>query len=266
MAAVDDTAISAESIQSVSALSSGGKSSSAKEVKSSVQTATRVGHGSNSVNALQNGGYPVATQSAGTTLDAASLVRDSAGTHGTTNSVNGIAGGTTNAAAASTTHETFAALDAGTTTGTTTWIHAGAQRAEAGYQDPSLGWVGVRAELGGGGVHAALVPGSADAAQTLGGHLAGLNNYLDEQHTPVATLTVDASAGRGSDSGFGQGTQQQAGQNNGQGANSESQTNTLSSPPSMAAVASSEISTDTGRAEASDRTSGLGGRYVSVMA
>jgi hypothetical protein len=182
------------------------------------------------------------------------------------NSAHGIAGSTTSSAAASTAHETFVALDTETTTGTPAWIHAGAQRAEAGFQDPSLGWVGVRAELGGGGVHAALVPGSADAAQTLGGHLAGLNSYLDEQHTPVATLTMAASADRGSDSGVGQGTQQQAGQNNGQGANSESQTNTWSSPPAESAVASVEISTETGKRETSDQASGQGGRYVSVMA
>lgn len=264
--AVDDPAMSAETGQSVGAFSSGGKSGLTREVQSSVQTATRTTHGTNSVDALQSGSHPVATQSGGTALDAAAVTRDPGGAHGAMNTVHGIAGGTTSSAAASTAHETFAALDAETTTGTTTWIHAGAQRAEAGFQDPSLGWVGVRAELGGGGVHAALVPGSADAAKTLGGHLAGLNSYLDEHHTPVATLTMAASADRGSDSGVGQGTEQQAGQNSGQGANSESQTNAWPSPPATAAVASAEISTDTGRREASDPASGLGGKYVSVMA
>jgi len=264
--AVDDSAMSAETGQSIGALSPGGKSGSVKGVLSSVQTATRAPHGTNSVDALQPGSHLVATQSAGTTLDTAALARDPGGAHGAMNTAHGIAGGTTSSASASTAHETFAALDAETPTGTTTWIHAGAQRAEAGFQDPSLGWVGVRAELGGGGVHAALVPGSADAAQTLGGHLAGLNSYLDEHHTPVATLTMAASADRGSDSGVGQGTEQQAGQNNGQGAHSGSQPNTWSSPPATAAVASAEISTDTGRREANDPASGLEGRYVSVMA
>jgi hypothetical protein len=264
--AVDDAAMSAESGQSAGALTSGGKSGLARGVQSSVQIATRTTHGTNSVDPLQSGSHPVATQTAGTALDAAALAHDPNGAHGAMNTVHGNAGSATSSAAASTAHETFAALDADTTTGTTTWIHAGAQRAEAGFQDPSLGWVGVRAELGGGGVHAALVPGSADAAQTLGGHLAGLNSYLNEQHTPVATLTMAASADRGSDSGVGQGTQQQAGQNHGQGPNTESQTNISSSLPATAAVASAEISTDTGRREASDPASGLGGRYVSVMA
>jgi len=262
----NDSAMSAETGQSANALYSGGKSGLAREAKSYVQTATRVAHGSNSVDAFQFGSREVVAQSAGTALDAAALTRDPSGAHGAMNTAHGIAVSTTNYAAASTAHETFAALDAETTAGTTTWIHAGAQRAEVGFQDPSLGWVGVRAELGGGGVHAALVPGSADAAQTLGGHLAGLNSYLDEQHTPVATLTMAALADHGSESGVGQGTQQQAGQNNGQGANSESQTNTCSSPPVTSAVASVEISAETGRQETGNQISGLGGRYVSVMA
>ncbi len=67
--------------------------------------------------------------------------------------------------------------------------------------------------------HASLVPGSADAAQALSGHLAGLNSYLAEQHMPVAALTVAAFAdGESSDAGAGQNMQQQAGQNSGQGA------------------------------------------------
>ena len=258
--------VSAESGQSAAALLNEEKAGMAKGVQSPAPAATRAVHGLGAAEALQHGSHSLAGESTGTALDAAALARDPAGAHGAVNTAHGIAGSATSSAAASTAHETFAALDAETTTGTTTWIHAGAQRAEAGFQDPSLGWVGVRAELGGGGVHAALVPGSADAAQTLGGHLSGLNSYLDEQHTPVATLTMAASADRGSESGVGQGTQQQAGQNNGHGAHSESQTDTRPGPPAMAAVAPVEISAETGRREASDMASGLGGRYVSVMA
>ncbi len=96
----------------------------------------------------------------------------------------------------STAQATFAALDTGSSPGTTTWVHAGTRSAEAGFQDPTLGWVGVRADASGGGVHASLVPGSAEAAVTLGGHLAGLNSYLAEQHTPVDSITLAAPEDR----------------------------------------------------------------------
>jgi hypothetical protein len=58
--------------------------------------------------------------------------------------------------------------------------------------------VGVRADSGGGSVHASLVPGSAEAAQTLGSHLAGLNDYLAERHPAVGTVTVAGHEGSGS--------------------------------------------------------------------
>src|ERR1035437_9923409 len=103
--------------------------------------------------------------------------------------------------------DTFAALDAEIASPTTTWTHAGSHRAEAGYLDPALGWVGVRAEASGGGVHAAVVPGSTEAAQTLGGQLSGLNSYLAEHHGQSATVTLAApeSGHGGPGSGQGQG-------------------------------------------------------------
>ena len=74
----------------------------------------------------------------------------------------------------------------------------------------------VRADLSVSGVHAAVVPGSADAAQALSGHLAGLSAYLSEQHTPVATLTMAAPGNSGIEAGpdqsMGQGMQQSYGQ------------------------------------------------------
>ena len=83
--------------------------------------------------------------------------------------------------------ETFAALDA---MPPTAWLHTGARRAEAGYFDPALGWVGIRAEAVGSGFHAAVTPGSAEAAQVLGSHLPGLNAWLSEHHGPSATVTM----------------------------------------------------------------------------
>ena len=86
--------------------------------------------------------------------------------------------------------ETFEALDASSSTIAPTWIHAGTHTAEAGYQDPALGWVGIRAQSNASGIHATLVPGSADAAQSIGIHLAGLNSYLTARHVPVQSLTM----------------------------------------------------------------------------
>lgn len=86
----------------------------------------------------------------------------------------------------------FASIDAGRNVPAPTWIHAGARHAEAGYLDPSLGWISVRADAATSGVHAALVPASSEAAQVLGNHLAGLNNYLAERHGDAATVTMAA--------------------------------------------------------------------------
>ena len=99
--------------------------------------------------------------------------------------------------------ETFAAMDAEGAPSQPAWIHAGAHHAEAGFEDPALGWVGVRAEVSGGGIHAALMPGSADAAQALGGHLAGLNAFLTDQHSSVAPVTVSAPENGWSQGGTG---------------------------------------------------------------
>jgi hypothetical protein len=82
----------------------------------------------------------------------------------------------------------FAALDSSTSP-TPAWIHASPHHAEAGYLDPSLGWVSVRADAGSAGTHAAIVPGSALAASILGDHLAGLNTFLSE-HNHAATVTL----------------------------------------------------------------------------
>ena len=111
--------------------------------------------------------------------------------------------------------EAFAALDAGAGAGKPTWIHAGSQSAEAGYEDPALGWVGVRADLSGSGVHAALIPGSAEAAQVLGGDLAGLKSHLSEQHAGVTSLTMDQGTQSGAGSSMGQSMTQNSGENAG---------------------------------------------------
>jgi len=86
--------------------------------------------------------------------------------------------------------DAFAALDRANSGPATTWVHASAHHAEAGFLDPSLGWVSVRADGTGSGVHAAIVPGSPDAASALGTHMAGLNAFMTEHQGHAATVTL----------------------------------------------------------------------------
>ncbi len=109
----------------------------------------------------------------------------------------------------------FVALDAASGAVAPTWTHTGARQAEAGFHDPAFGWVGVRAEVGTAGIHASLVPGSADAAQVLSSHLAGLNDYLEHHEASVHTVTVAAPQGHSSEMGMDQGAGHSGGQQKG---------------------------------------------------
>jgi hypothetical protein len=123
------------------------------------------------------------------------------------------------AAADSSTHEPFVAIDAGARPGTPNWIHIEPRQAEAGFQDPALGWVGVRADASAGQIHATVLPGSSDAAQVLGGHMAGLNAHLAEAHAPVQTLTLATPEGREATFGTSQNPNQSMGQGQGMSQN-----------------------------------------------
>jgi hypothetical protein len=166
--------------------------------------------------------------------------------------------------------EAFATLDSAGAPAATAWIHAGTQQAEAGYQDPALGWVSVRADLNGGGVHAQLVPGSADAAQALSSHLSGLNAYLAEHHTPVETLTLAApesgSSGLGSGQGTGEGMQQGAGQQSAQGADASTPSGQSTESVIQAPAASAELPAFFGNMDGSTQSATLDGFHISVMA
>jgi hypothetical protein len=233
--------------------------------RSAAQTSPRQARALGKVEALDHGGHIVAGQASGLAIDSATLVRGSAVVTGASSVADGSTSSAKGMTTESTTRETFAALDKDPAAGAPTWVHAGTQRAEAGFQDPALGWVGVRAEMSDGGVHAALMPGSAAAAQELGGHLAGLNAYLQEQHTRVETLTLDPSSNHGSEPGSGE-MQQGNGQNQGQGGSSESPSNYGPSPPEIGAVSSSVVSPPAGRTEAPLSVSPESGGHVSLMA
>jgi hypothetical protein len=154
-------------------------------------------------------------QPAGTAGDSSAFARDAAAGHGAANTLP--SGSLGSAGAAPGSRETFAALDADAAHGAS-WLHAGAHSAEAGFEDPALGWVSVRADMAAGVVHAAVVPGTAEAAQALGSHMAGLNSYLSEQRAPVHTLTLSAPGGdAASNQGTGQGSGQDSAYRDGPG-------------------------------------------------
>ena len=194
--------------------------------------------------------------------EASAWVRDPGNAHGT--AVVLAAHGDSAETRAAAPQETFAALDAGSGVGTPNWIHADGRRAEAGFQDPALGWVGVRADLSGGSVHAALVPGSTEAAQALSGHLAGLNAYLAEQQTPVATLTMAAPGTSGTETGVDQSMRQSAGQHGEQNPAAAQQSG---AQPGAGALATAVGATTTNAGfDAIAYAVGSRGTHISVMA
>jgi len=159
-----------------------------------------------------------------------------------------------------------------------TWVHAGARQAEAGYQDPELGWVTVRADASGGAVHASLVPGSEAAAQTLSGHLAGLNDYLTTHHSSVESLTLTApeassgSAAMNQNSNQNQGSYQPGQENAGQSSLSQSmnqgsgQGSSADRESPAPLYSANNFSAEVEVSGAVTSASARGGMYVSVMA
>jgi len=231
-------------------------------------SSVRAVHGSGTALAGRDEVQSVQAQISGAAVNTPeSWMRSPVDAHATVNAISGHAGALRAAAEESGAQATFAALDADMEPGAPTWIHAGAQQAEAGFEDPALGWVGVRADMSGGGVHASLVPGSAEAAQTLGGHMAGLQEFLAEQHTPVETLTMatheSGTAALSADQGM---MQQGASQNSGQNASPDSQSNPLPAPVSMPQTLPQGILPQIDRSDGIASYSEQRGGHISVMA
>jgi hypothetical protein len=172
----------------------------------------------------------------------------------------------TAASAATTTQDRFAALDAGSSPGTPAWTQGGSQHAEAGFRDPTLGWVSVRADLDAGGIHATLVPSSAEAAQALNGHLAGLSTHLVEQQSPVASLTMASPSQSGVENGMGQRMQQGAEGNPQGNAHEDAQAGSLqnASPASTTSVLNAPA--QAGIRASFAQPGDLRGTHISVMA
>jgi hypothetical protein len=222
--------------------------------------------------ALQHGSSTQVNHAAAAIQDGSNpaLERNPAGERGLGAPASNQTGEVSGAGARTNTQETFSALDAEPAQGASTWIHAGPQHAEAGFQDPSLGWVGVRADLGGSGIHAALVPGSGEAAQVLGSQMAGLNAYLTEHHTPVETLTLASAGSHGNDSlmeqGSNQSPQQGSGQGSGQDSNADPYFNTGRSAAAISPAASVGNRTQVFAESTAAQRSMPSGATISLMA
>jgi hypothetical protein len=172
--------------------------------------------------------------------DGFGLARDASSMQAANGAATGTGGSPTSAQGVLTAHQTFATLDNIDDRAALNWVQAGSRHAEAGFEDPALGWIGVRADQSGGAVHATLVPTTADAAQALGSQMAGLNAHLAQSQTPVASLSLGSTeswaGGATSDQNLNQGAGQNQAQSNPQDARVNS-TESIRSSPSIASVA-----------------------------
>jgi hypothetical protein len=236
--------------------------------KTAVSSASRPALRASRLNAVQPGVLTATGGASSPLVDAAAGIRQQAELQGT--SAYELASKPT--AVESSAAETFAAIDAQGAPGRPAWIHTSAQQAEAGYEDPDLGWVGVRADASGSGIHAQLVAGSTDAAQALSGQMAGLNAFLTEHHTPVETLTLTTSgggtgfsSGQETGSGMQQGTGNQAGEDAAQNARAETLSMTPSSGAPISEAALTKPVWQPGTDDSAMRAQWMGG-HISVMA
>lgn len=249
------------------------KSASTGGSKTLKQETSRPAHAQVNSEVVRHGSLPAAAQPSVASAEAPAASAGAASLRGAVRLAGEPLEGPAAAIATPGSRETFEALDSETTMGSPAWVHTGAQRAEVGFEDPSLGWVGVRAESAGGRVHAEVVPGSTDAAQALSGHLAGLNAYLAEHHAQVETVMVttpesrsaDLAGGGGGGEQMQQGAGQQPGQQTAQGAGNDSS-------PGLSSGSNTQASTLSGAAALQSGTGGgaeieaRAGMHISVMA
>lgn len=194
--------------------------------------------------------------------DAFSLARDPSSVQAANGTAAGVGESSSAAQGTSTTHQTFATLDNIDDRTALNWVHAGARHAEAGFEDPTLGWIGVRADQSGGGVHAIVVPPTAEAAQALGSQMAGLNAHLAESHTPLASLSLGPAEGREGGAGAGQSFNQSAGQDQAQSNSQDPYVSPTQVIGTVSSVASAVVSTPTTSPGLPDHEA----KHISVMA
>ncbi len=222
-------------------------------------------HASGAVEAGTQGTQSLSAPAGGAITDPGALAQIPSGAHQAASTPGGSATQASSAPVAPA-RETFAELDAGSAVGAPRWTHAADRQVEGGFEDPALGWVGVKADMSGGSVHAVLMPGTSDAAQVLGAHMAGLSAHLVEQHSQVSTLTM-AHSGTGG-SGAGQSMQQGAGQNQnpGSGDSAHAQWSPQTSNTEGVDMPAERTTVHGDTPEAMLTPSAIRGAHISVMA
>lgn len=159
--------------------------------------------------------------------------------------------------------EMFAAME-GESRPSPVWTHAGMNRAEAGFQDPQLGWVGVRARTDAEGVHATVVPSSVEAGKQLGFSMPELQAYVATHH-PGQKVTLDLPTQPSNDRAIAQdGAASNQGNSSGNNSRRESQ---QTADAERHSTSMGPVSTEARRPTES---SGIGnpvrGSHISVMA
>lgn len=152
----------------------------------------------------------------------------------------------------------FSALDAAAPAPGTVWTHAGTHHAEAGFLDPSLGWVGVRAEVSGGALHAAILPASSQAADALSAHLPALHAYVSQQHGQDIPIGLSWRENSSAGGGF-----QQSPQRDPNGSAADDPPAAVPAPTGLVTTASQAVPSV---APTGAPPPASGGRYISVLA
>jgi hypothetical protein len=192
----------------------------------------------------------------GPVVSQSTLVRDPSGTSGIPGERNSAAP-QLEQASIQPSRNPFSALDADPGQPDLQWTHRSARQVEAGFQDPSLGWVSVRADLTPGGLHASVVPNSPEASQMLGSHIFGLNAYLAERHGGSVTVSLAGSENHSSTLSLTPGQQGQSG---------EQQQNESNQPAITQTALSSAISTGNTQAVESATLAPTHDGLISVIA
>jgi hypothetical protein len=261
----DGNAVAAMQMQNATPETDGWSSSSEREAIKGKDKP--VAHANSAVEAGAQGTQSFAAPPGGASADAGAWAQSSSGVHQAVSMRVGSSTQTGGAPVAPA-RETFAELDAGSAVGAPRWTHAADHQVEAGFEDPALGWVGVRADMSGGSVHAVLMPGTADAAQVLSTHMAGLSAHLAEQHSQVSTLTMANSGTGDGGTGAGQSMQQGAGQdqNPGSGDSAHARWSPQTGTAGGVDVPAERTAVHSGATDAMLTPSGVRGAHISVMA
>jgi hypothetical protein len=110
------------------------------------------------------------------------------------------------------------------------------------------------------------VPNSAEAAQALNGHLAGLSTHLVDQQASVVSLSMASPGDSGIENGTGQHMQQGAQESPQGSASEESQTSSQRNTPPASTTSDLAVPAQNGILNTSTYAGNLRGTRISVMA